>query len=139
MSSAVPAVLDGAPGRIRHDRYRYRERWRIEVAFNRLKDSRRIATRYDKLARNSTSALAPVAVIAFWCRSRPAPEAGGVNADAIAFATGTHATPSPDQPIVIFLLRRSGKPGFACRPHSHFGGALYRNDEQLLCQKLFER
>jgi len=32
-----------------------------------LKDFRRIATRYDKLARNSASALALAAVIAFWC------------------------------------------------------------------------
>ncbi|HJP68683.1 MAG TPA: transposase [Sphingomicrobium sp.] len=30
----------------------YRLRWRIENAFNSLKDFRRIATRYDKLARN---------------------------------------------------------------------------------------
>ena len=30
----------------------YKLRWRIEAAFNRLKDFRRIATRYDKLARN---------------------------------------------------------------------------------------
>jgi transposase/mannose-6-phosphate isomerase-like protein (cupin superfamily) len=30
----------------------YKLRWRIESAFNRLKDFRRIATRYDKLARN---------------------------------------------------------------------------------------
>jgi len=28
----------------------YKLRWRIEAAFNRLKDFRRIATRYDKLA-----------------------------------------------------------------------------------------
>lgn len=46
---------------------RYRERWRIEATFNRLKDFRRIATRYDKLARNYASALALAAVIAFWC------------------------------------------------------------------------
>ena len=30
----------------------YKLRWRIESAFNRLKDFRRIATRYDKLGRN---------------------------------------------------------------------------------------
>jgi transposase len=30
----------------------YKLLWRIESAFNRLKDFRRIATRYDKLARN---------------------------------------------------------------------------------------
>lgn len=53
--------------RIRHDKSRYRERWRIEAAFNRLKDFRRIATRYDKLARNYASAIALAAVIAFWC------------------------------------------------------------------------
>jgi transposase len=52
---------------IRHDKRRYRERWRIEATFNRLKDFRRIATRYDKLARNYASALALAAVIAFWC------------------------------------------------------------------------
>ena len=39
----------------------------IEATFCRLKDFRRIATRYDKLARNYASALALAAVIAFWC------------------------------------------------------------------------
>ena len=49
----------------RHDKRRYRERWRIEVTFNRLNDFRRIATRYDKLARNYASAVALTAVIPF--------------------------------------------------------------------------
>ncbi len=53
--------------RIQHDKTRYRDRWRIEAAFCRLKDFRRIATRYDKLAANCASAVALVAVIAFWC------------------------------------------------------------------------
>ncbi|WP_085984614.1 IS5 family transposase [Methylobacterium sp. WSM2598] len=53
--------------RLRHDKRRDRERWRIEAAFCRLKDVRRIATRSDKLARNYASALALAAVIAFWC------------------------------------------------------------------------
>ncbi|WP_343898817.1 transposase, partial [Methylorubrum aminovorans] len=57
----------GRKRKIRHDKRRYRERWRIEATFNRLKDFRRIATRYDKLARNYASALALAAVIAFWC------------------------------------------------------------------------
>ncbi len=35
---------------IRHDQARYKDRWRIEAAFCRLKDFRRVATRYDKLA-----------------------------------------------------------------------------------------
>jgi transposase len=52
---------------IRHDKRRYRDRWRIEAAFCRLKDFRRVATRYDKLAVNFASAVALAAVIAFWC------------------------------------------------------------------------
>jgi transposase len=60
------------PGRInrkrpiRHDRRRYRDRWRIEAVFCRLKDFRRIATRYDKLAANFLSAVALAAAVAFW-------------------------------------------------------------------------
>jgi transposase len=45
---------------------RYRERWRIEAAFCRLKDFRRVATRYDKLAANFLSAVALATIIAFW-------------------------------------------------------------------------
>lgn len=66
----ITPIIPGKRGRkrkIRHDKRRYRERWRIEATFNRLKYFRRIATRYDKLARNYVSAVALVAVIAFWC------------------------------------------------------------------------
>lgn len=52
--------------RIRHDERRYRDRWRIEAAFCRLKDFRRVATRYDKLAINFLSAVVLAAIIAFW-------------------------------------------------------------------------
>ncbi len=41
-------------------------RWRIEAAFCRLKDFRRVATRYDKLAVNFLSAVVLAAIIAFW-------------------------------------------------------------------------
>jgi transposase len=51
----------------RHDEARYKDRWRIEVAFCRLKDFRRIATRYDKLAANYASAVAIASIVAFWC------------------------------------------------------------------------
>lgn len=51
---------------IQYDERRYRDRWRIEAMFCRLKDFRRIATRYDKLARNYLSAVALAAAIAFW-------------------------------------------------------------------------
>jgi len=43
-----------------------RKRWRIEAAFNRLKDFRRIATRYDKLARNYLASVCLVAAVVWW-------------------------------------------------------------------------
>jgi transposase len=52
---------------VRYDRRRCKDRWRIEAAFCRLKDFRRVATRYDTLAANFASAAALAAVIAFWC------------------------------------------------------------------------
>lgn len=52
--------------RIRYDKQAYRNRNVIERCFCRLKDFRRIATRYDKLARNFLSALCLVAVVAYW-------------------------------------------------------------------------
>jgi transposase len=51
---------------IPYDAEAYRDRNRIERAFGRLKDWRRIATRYDKLARNFASAVALAAVIIWW-------------------------------------------------------------------------
>ena len=38
----------------------------IENAFCRLRDFRRVATRYDKLAANFLSAVALAALLAFW-------------------------------------------------------------------------
>lgn len=52
--------------RIRCDERRYRDRWLIEAMFCRLKDFRRVATPYDKLAANFLSAAALAAVVAFW-------------------------------------------------------------------------
>src|SRR5258706_14267477 len=51
---------------IRYDQERYRGRHLIETAFCRLKDFRRIATRYDKLATNFLSAVALVTMISLW-------------------------------------------------------------------------
>jgi transposase len=48
------------------DREAYKDRNLIERMFNRLKDFRRIATRYDKLARNFASAIALVAIVTWW-------------------------------------------------------------------------
>jgi transposase len=44
----------------------YKLRWRIEAAFNRLKDFRRIATRYDKLARNYLASVSLAAALVWW-------------------------------------------------------------------------
>ena len=44
----------------------YRLRWRIESAFNRLKDFRRIATRYDRLARNYLASVCLAAALVWW-------------------------------------------------------------------------
>jgi transposase len=48
------------------DRKSYKLRHRIENAFCRLKDFRRIATRYDKLARNYLASICLVAAIVWW-------------------------------------------------------------------------
>jgi len=67
-AGAVPVI----PGRstlkrrIVFDQARYRERHRIENAFCRIKDFRRVATRYDKLAANFLSAVALAVLLAFW-------------------------------------------------------------------------
>jgi len=48
------------------DRKTYRRRNVIERLFCKLKNWRRIATRYDRLAQNYISALALVAIISAW-------------------------------------------------------------------------
>lgn len=68
-ANGVQSIIPGRINRkrtIRYDEKRYRDRWRIEAAFCRLKDFRRVATRYDKLAANFLSAVALAAIIAFW-------------------------------------------------------------------------
>ena len=50
----------------RFDKKAYRGRNVIERCFCRLKDFRRVATRYDKLARNFLSAVHVAAVVAYW-------------------------------------------------------------------------
>ena len=53
--------------RIRHDKVLYRERNRIERCFNKLKNSRRLATRYDKTA-ESYLGFVNLAAIRLWIR-----------------------------------------------------------------------
>ena len=44
----------------------YKQRNLIERMFCRLKDWRRIATRYDKLAANFTAAIAIASIVLWW-------------------------------------------------------------------------
>ncbi len=62
-------VIPGRKSRtrkVRFDRSRYKSRWMVEAVFCRLKDFRRVATRYDKLARNYMSTLAIATIVAYW-------------------------------------------------------------------------
>jgi transposase len=62
-------VIPGRSNRkrkIRYDKTRYKDRHLVENAFCRLKDFRRIATRYDKLSRNFLSTVALATLLAYW-------------------------------------------------------------------------
>lgn len=52
---------------IPYDRDVYRTRNLVERLWCRLKDWRRIATRYDKLAVNYMAGVFLIAAVAFWC------------------------------------------------------------------------
>lgn len=52
--------------KIPHNKTLYRQRHKIENMFGRLKDWRRIATRYDRCAHALFSAICIAAAVAFW-------------------------------------------------------------------------
>lgn len=65
----IEAVIPSACRRnpiIPHDILAYRLRNLIERMFGRLKDFRRVATRYDKLARNFLATVTLAALIIWW-------------------------------------------------------------------------
>ena len=51
---------------IKHDKRRYKRRNRIEIMFGRLKDWRRVATRYDRCPKVFLAAVALAATVMFW-------------------------------------------------------------------------
>ena len=68
-SNGARHIIPGRQNRtkpIRHDKKRYTQRWRIEATIGRLKDFRRVATRYDKLARTFKDAVTLAAIYMFW-------------------------------------------------------------------------
>ena len=65
----IGAVIPSRRNRKRpipHDKKRYRGRNAVERMFGRLKDFRRVATRYDKLARNFMAAICIAALLCYW-------------------------------------------------------------------------
>jgi len=51
---------------VKYDKRRYKSRNRIEIMFGRLKDWRRVATRYDRCPDVFLSAVALAATVLFW-------------------------------------------------------------------------
>jgi transposase len=69
-SRGAEAVIPSTASRrapIPYDRNAYRARNLVERLWCRLKDWRRIATRYDKLARNFLAGVLIAAAITYWC------------------------------------------------------------------------
>ncbi len=52
--------------KVKYDKRRYKRRNRIEIMFGRLKDWRRVATRYDRCPMTFFSAIALAATVIFW-------------------------------------------------------------------------
>ena len=61
-----PVLPDHFKVAIPHDRSRYKLRHKIENMFGKLKDWRRIATRYDRCPELFLSAIALAATVLFW-------------------------------------------------------------------------
>jgi transposase len=68
-AAGAKAVIPSTATRARaiaYDKQLYKKRNLIERMFCRLKDFRRIATRYDKLARNFLAAAHIAAIVTWW-------------------------------------------------------------------------
>lgn len=64
----MPVIPNNPTRKTKHpfDRKPYKQRNVVERMFSRLKDWRRIATRYDKLAHTYQSAIAIAALVTWW-------------------------------------------------------------------------
>jgi transposase len=65
IDAVIPSIARRKP-LIPHDREVYRQRNLIERMFARLKDFRRVATRYDKLAANFLASVLIAAIVIWW-------------------------------------------------------------------------
>ncbi len=65
----IQACIPGRKQRkktVKYDRRRYKRRKRIEIMFGRLKDWRRVATRYDRCPTVFLSAIMLAAIVIYW-------------------------------------------------------------------------
>ena len=65
----ISACIPGRKQRktpVKYDKRRYKRRNRIEIMFGRLKDWRRVATRYDRCPKVFLSAIALAALVIYW-------------------------------------------------------------------------
>ncbi|OJH43330.1 transposase [Paracoccus sp. SM22M-07] len=65
----IKACIPGRTSRkktVKYDKRRTKRRNRIEIMFGRLKDWRRVATRYDRCPETYLSAIALAATVLFW-------------------------------------------------------------------------
>ena len=65
VAACIPSKVDRKVP-IPHDKVLYRQRHKIENMFGRLKDWRRIHTRYDRCAHTFMSAICIAATVIFW-------------------------------------------------------------------------
>ncbi len=65
VASSTAAAWSRRSHPIRHDKLRYRDRWRAGALFCSLKDFRRVVTLHDKPARSYASTVALAAVVTF--------------------------------------------------------------------------
>jgi putative transposase len=65
---STPVIPNNPTRKRKHpfDRTAYRLRNSIERTFSRLKDWRRVATRYDKLAHNFQAAVLIASIVSYW-------------------------------------------------------------------------
>ncbi|MFT6460181.1 MAG: transposase [Pseudophaeobacter arcticus] len=65
-SGPASLAVSNAKTPVKYDKRCYKHRNRIEIMFGRLKDWRRVATRYDRCPTAFLSAIALAATVIFW-------------------------------------------------------------------------
>ncbi|GEM16792.1 transposase [Gluconobacter oxydans NBRC 3293] len=67
--TGIKSCIPGRKSRgklVKYDKRKYKRRNRIEIMFGRLKDWRRVATRYDRCPTTFFSAICTAATVMFW-------------------------------------------------------------------------